>query len=235
LYTANMFKVMTSGVLQMQADLALAGHPNKFQSKPVAIKLDWDLLQGMAHRTLLCTHCHAGYPHAWQRCIAAIYGDEVHDRTRALCCSALNTALVSHIQPRQAQPCPRPGLGRALLKFTGFGAHAKSKSCTSLHTFSAICSHYPPFNSMARSRMLFANIHHYIRRSDSLEIIPCRRKRLISSSLCVAQFRAGALRTAASCTYCDSWRIFSFNPLHFAIIDPHSLFLFHDSFPHIVC
>ena len=74
---------MKSGGLQLRANLALAGHPNQFQSKPVAIKLDWDLLQDMDHRTLLCTHCHTGNPTAWQRGIAAIYGDEVCD-TRTL-------------------------------------------------------------------------------------------------------------------------------------------------------
>jgi hypothetical protein len=81
LHPANMFKVMKSCCLQMPADLALAGRPNKFQSKPVAITLDWDLLHWkvMDHHTLLGTHCHAGNPHAWQRGIAAIYGDEVHD------------------------------------------------------------------------------------------------------------------------------------------------------------
>ena len=52
LYTANMFRTMKSGGLQLRANLALAGHPNQFQSKPVAIKLDWDLLQDMDHRTL---------------------------------------------------------------------------------------------------------------------------------------------------------------------------------------
>ena len=46
---------MKSGGLQLRANLALAGHPNQFQSKPVAIKGDWDLLQDMDHRTLLCT------------------------------------------------------------------------------------------------------------------------------------------------------------------------------------
>jgi len=42
-----MFRTMKSGGLQLRANLALAGHPNQFQSKPVAIKLDWDLLQDM--------------------------------------------------------------------------------------------------------------------------------------------------------------------------------------------
>jgi hypothetical protein len=95
-----MFKVIKSGGLQMQEDLALAGHPNKFQSKPVAIKLDWDLLQDMDHCTLLCTHCHTGNPPAWQQGIAAIYGDEVHDMH-----AALNTALVPYIQPPKPRCC----------------------------------------------------------------------------------------------------------------------------------
>jgi hypothetical protein len=76
---ANLFKVMKSGSLQLQADLSLAGHPNKFPSIPTAIKFDWDLLQDMDYRTLLCTHCHTGNPRAWQRGIAVIYAADVHD------------------------------------------------------------------------------------------------------------------------------------------------------------
>jgi hypothetical protein len=40
----------------------------------------------------------------------------------------------------------------------------------------------PILYSMARSRMLFPDIHHYVARSDSLGIIPCRRKRQVSMS-----------------------------------------------------
>jgi hypothetical protein len=47
LYIANSFKAMKSAARQLQADLALAGHPNAFPSKPVAIKSDWDRLQDM--------------------------------------------------------------------------------------------------------------------------------------------------------------------------------------------
>jgi hypothetical protein len=75
LYIANLVKVMKSCSLQLQADLSLAGHPNKFP----ATKFDWDLLQDMDYSTLLCTHCHAGNPHAWQRGIAVIYAADVHD------------------------------------------------------------------------------------------------------------------------------------------------------------
>ena len=38
------------------AQLALAGHPNAFPSKPVATCEQWDLLQKMDTRTLLCSH-----------------------------------------------------------------------------------------------------------------------------------------------------------------------------------
>jgi hypothetical protein len=54
----------------------------------------------------------------------------------------------------------------------------------------------PIFYSMAAFCMLFADIRLYVGRSDLLGIIPCGEKRLVSSSLCVAQFRAGALLTA---------------------------------------
>jgi hypothetical protein len=87
---AAMFKVMKSGSLQLQADLSIARHPNKFPSIPTATKLDWDLLQEMDYRTLLCTHCHTGNPPAWQRGIAAIYAADVHD-TRSLLLSLAQT------------------------------------------------------------------------------------------------------------------------------------------------
>jgi hypothetical protein len=92
-----MFKTMKSCGLQMQADLALAGHPNKFQSKPVAIKLDWDVLQDMDHPhccariATLATHLHGS--------VALLLYMEMRCLTRAPCCSArdLNTALVPYI------------------------------------------------------------------------------------------------------------------------------------------
>ena len=79
LYIANSFKAMKSAARQLQADLALAGHPNAFPSKPVAIKSDWDRLQDMHYRTLLCTNVHKGNSANWERGIACIYHDEVDD------------------------------------------------------------------------------------------------------------------------------------------------------------
>ena len=95
LYMANLFKVMKSGSLQLQADLSIAGHPNKFPLIPTATKFDWDLLQDMDYRTLLCTHCHTGNPPAWQRGIAAIYAADVHD-TRSLLLSRAQTHRTIH-------------------------------------------------------------------------------------------------------------------------------------------
>jgi hypothetical protein len=75
---AHSFKAMKSAARQLQADLRLAGHPNQFPSKPEATKRDWDILQGMHYRTLLCTNVHVGSSVAWQKGIASIYG-EVED------------------------------------------------------------------------------------------------------------------------------------------------------------
>jgi hypothetical protein len=81
-----------------------------------------------------------------------------------------------------------------------FGARPKVKnvhySSSSLQASSTIYSHYPIYNSIARFRMLFANIHHYACRSKLLGIITCRRKRSASSILCAARFREGVLRPA---------------------------------------
>ena len=79
LYIANSFKAMKSAARQLQADLALAGHPNAFPSKPVAIKSDWDRLQDMHYRTLLCTNVQKGNSANWERGIACFYHDEVND------------------------------------------------------------------------------------------------------------------------------------------------------------
>jgi hypothetical protein len=95
LYMANLFKVMKSCILQLQADLSIAGRPNKFPSIPTATKFDWDLLQDMDYRTLLCTHCHTGNLPAWQRGIAAIYAADVHD-TCSLLLSLAHTRRTIH-------------------------------------------------------------------------------------------------------------------------------------------
>jgi hypothetical protein len=52
-----------------------------------------------------------------------------------------------------------------------FGEFSLSIPCI-LQTLTAI------LHSMARFRMFFADIHHYIGCSDSLGIIPCRRKKI---------------------------------------------------------
>jgi hypothetical protein len=73
-----------------QADSSLSGtgwtsewNCWNFQYKPVAIKLDWDLLQGMDH-SLYTLHCRAETPYARQQGIAVINGDEVHDTLTSL-------------------------------------------------------------------------------------------------------------------------------------------------------
>ena len=55
LYVANMVKAIKAGSRDAEAQLANAGHPNAFPSKPVAGCLEWDLVQGMDKRTLLLT------------------------------------------------------------------------------------------------------------------------------------------------------------------------------------
>jgi hypothetical protein len=115
---------------------------------------------------------------------------------------------------------------------------------------------------MARPRMLFATIYHYAGRSDSLGIIDLLSKRLVSSILCAARFRAGLLRTAVlslilvqdeytsvfssgvlrtaiATIRCRPFgnrpEIFSLNsyPLRFAGITP--TVLLNGSFPHVLC
>jgi hypothetical protein len=112
---------------------------------------------------------------------------------------------------------------------------------------------------MARPRMVFATIYHYARRSDSLDIIDLLSKRLVSSILCAARFRAGLLRTAVLSLvlvqdgYTSVWssgvlrtaivsplrrsaRRFlplPVYPLRFAGIAPNVLL--NGSFPHVLC
>ena len=50
-----MVKAIKAGSRDAEAQLANAGHPNAFPSKPVAGCLEWDLVQGMDKRTLLLT------------------------------------------------------------------------------------------------------------------------------------------------------------------------------------
>jgi hypothetical protein len=76
LYIANAVKTLKSNSRQAQADLELSGHPNRFPSVPVATKEDWDILQSMDYRTLLCTHCYKGNPTDWKAGIATIYADD---------------------------------------------------------------------------------------------------------------------------------------------------------------
>ena len=75
LYMANMFKSMKGASKQLEADLIIAGHPIMFPSEPKATKKEWDLLQELDYRTLLCTHVHNGNAAAWNTAIAAIYAD----------------------------------------------------------------------------------------------------------------------------------------------------------------
>jgi len=92
---ASSFKAMKSAARQLQANLLLAGHPNQFPSKPVASKMDWDRVQDMHYRTLLCTNVHVGSRAAWEKGIASIYGDEVKD-TRSLLSGLANAERTIH-------------------------------------------------------------------------------------------------------------------------------------------
>ena len=55
LYVANMVKAIKAGSRDVEAQLAKAGHPNAFPSKPVAGSLERDLVQVIDMRTLLLT------------------------------------------------------------------------------------------------------------------------------------------------------------------------------------
>ena len=72
-----MLKSQKSASKQMEADLALAGHWNKFPSTPSSCKFDWDIVQSLNYLTLLHTHRHTGNAGAWAQRIAAIYNDSV--------------------------------------------------------------------------------------------------------------------------------------------------------------
>ena len=105
----------------------------------------------------------------------------------------------------------------------------------------------PMFYSMARSRMQFADIYHYVGRSDSLGIIPYRRLKVglvkswrrpipCRSALdrwfdlrshtgrifkpFVSAVSSGAIATVSSRPYGDSRGFFSFDSLHFALMPP---------------
>ena len=58
LYVANMFKAMKSASMQQEADFVKAGNPGLFQSTPnLKVTHDnWDRIQLLDVRTLLCTH-----------------------------------------------------------------------------------------------------------------------------------------------------------------------------------
>ena len=55
-----MFKAMKSASMQQEADLVKAGHPGLFQSTPKVTCDDWDCIQVLDVRTLLCTHVVTG-------------------------------------------------------------------------------------------------------------------------------------------------------------------------------
>jgi hypothetical protein len=71
----NMLKSMKGASKQLEADLTLLGHPNQFPSVPIATSKDWDLLQTLDYRTLLCVQVYEGNSGAWNTAVAAVYED----------------------------------------------------------------------------------------------------------------------------------------------------------------
>ena len=72
LYLGNMFKTMVGASKKLQAELAIAGHPNAFPSTPKTTTAEWDLLQTFDYRTLLCTQVLKGNTAVWQSAVADI-------------------------------------------------------------------------------------------------------------------------------------------------------------------
>ena len=73
MYIANMFKTIKGASKEMAAKMELDGRPNLFPSTPVATTAEWDLLQTLDYRTLLCCNVHKCNAATWNSAIAAIY------------------------------------------------------------------------------------------------------------------------------------------------------------------
>ena len=74
-YLAGTWRSLRNSSLQLASDLRLAGTPNAFQSIPVTIKPDWDLLQESHYLTLLNCVLQVGSDKVWTDTINAIYED----------------------------------------------------------------------------------------------------------------------------------------------------------------
>ena len=72
LYLGNMFKTMVGASKKLQAESAMASHPNAFPSTPKTTTAEWDLLQMFDYRTLLCTQVLKGNTAVWQSAIQTI-------------------------------------------------------------------------------------------------------------------------------------------------------------------
>ena len=77
LYVANMFKAMKSASMQQEADFARDGHPGLFQSTPKVTSVEWDIIQGLDVRTLLCTYVVTGRDREWETAVGAICSSDV--------------------------------------------------------------------------------------------------------------------------------------------------------------
>ena len=77
MYVANMFKAMKSASMQQEADLVKAGNPGLFQSTPKLTHDNWDRIQVLDVRTLLCTHVVKGSGCEWETAVEAICSSDV--------------------------------------------------------------------------------------------------------------------------------------------------------------
>ena len=68
--------VHTSGG-QQEADLVKAGNPGLFQSTPKVTCEDWDRIQRLDVRTLLCTNVVQGSSCEWETAVEAICSSDV--------------------------------------------------------------------------------------------------------------------------------------------------------------
>ena len=72
-----MFKAMKSASMQQEADFVKAGNPGLFQSTPKVTCEDWDCIQRLDVRTLLCTNVVQGSSCEWETAVEAICSSDV--------------------------------------------------------------------------------------------------------------------------------------------------------------
>ena len=63
--------------MQQEANFEKDGHPGLFPSCPKVSCKEWDIIQGMHVRTLLCTHVVSGKDHEWDIAVGDICSSEV--------------------------------------------------------------------------------------------------------------------------------------------------------------